>query len=102
MFGSFLLRKVGEFWAEIKYLKSTASVSTKQRAICHGSGISNEILGIIEAQRAAKLWAHKVWSQKMSGRRHLVKSSPSTMGMKVLRIQNEILWNWSSPKYFYF
>ena len=55
---------IGVFWENISYLKSSAALFKKQNSISSSLGLSNEILGIISAQVAAKILKVKVEGQK--------------------------------------
>ena len=51
-------------WGKISYLKSAARLFFKLSANIHGLGLSNELLFIIKAQEAAKMWSVKVGDPK--------------------------------------
>ena len=56
-------------WAKITYLESAAMLFLKLSANIYGLGLSNELLFIIIAQGAAKMWPVKAGDPKKSGTR---------------------------------
>ena len=60
-----MFKKSGKF-KSMKYLKSTAIISTKQTEIGSGLKLLNEKLPILASQEAAKLQLYQNWrSEKM-------------------------------------
>ena len=58
--------KIGFIWAKITYLKNAGMLFFKYCAKKYGLGLSNELLVIIIAQGATKLWPVKVGDLSMN------------------------------------